>query len=64
MNIRDTNWLLFSSNKKDCWKTLNYDESCVLAGDSFTGNILDSYYRIFKDSNGRWVLEEAETTSS
>jgi len=23
-NIRDTNWILFSTNTENCWNTLNY----------------------------------------
>lgn len=29
VNIRNTNWLRYSSDRKNCWDTLNYDGKCV-----------------------------------
>ncbi len=29
INIRDTNWLRFSSDKTNCWKTKDYAVSCI-----------------------------------
>ena len=29
MNIRDTNWLRFSSDKVNCWKTDKYNGNCI-----------------------------------
>ena len=28
-NIRDTNWLRFSSDKINCWKVKDYSSSCI-----------------------------------
>jgi hypothetical protein len=28
-NIRDTNWIKFSADYKNCWNTLNYNTSCI-----------------------------------
>ena len=28
-SIRNTNWLLFSSDTKNCWNTLDYESNCV-----------------------------------
>lgn len=28
-NIRNTNWLRFSSDRKNCWNTLNYNSTCI-----------------------------------
>ncbi len=28
-NIRDTNWLLFAADTKNCWNVLNYNINCV-----------------------------------
>ncbi|MDD2907199.1 MAG: hypothetical protein PHH98_01025 [Candidatus Gracilibacteria bacterium] len=57
-NIRDTNWLLFSSDKKNCWKTFNYDISCI-GNAGFTNNILNNgNYKIYRDIDNRWFIEE------
>lgn len=57
-NIRDTNWLLFSSNAKNCWKTLNYDNNCI-SSTSFTNNIANNWnYRVLRDTvTNRWILQ-------
>jgi len=58
-NIRDTNWLLYSSNAKNCWKTFNYDSTCIW-NTAFTNNITNNWnYRILRDANNRWILESA-----
>lgn len=58
-NIRDTNWLLYSSNAKNCWKTFNYDSTCIW-NSAFTNNIANNWnYRILRDVNNRWILESA-----
>lgn len=57
-NIRDTNWLLFSSDKTNCWKTMNYDATCIW-NSTFTNNIKNAWnYKIYRDSNNLWILEE------
>jgi Tfp pilus assembly protein PilV len=28
-NIRDTNWLKFSSDYENCWKVKDYDSTCI-----------------------------------
>ena len=55
-NIRDTNWLLFSSDYKNCWNTLNYNAWCIWESSPvlFEHN---EKYKIFSDSNNRWVME-------
>lgn len=52
INIRDTNWLLFSANNTNCWNTLNYDSSCVTSDI----DISSWSYIIYKNSNDRWYL--------
>ena len=56
-NIRDTNWLLYSSDKKNCWKTLNYDSNCIWNISFTNNNIANNWnYRISRDENNRWIL--------
>ncbi len=31
-NIRNTNWLRFSSDRKNCWDVLDYNPACVGGG--------------------------------
>lgn len=54
-NIRDTNWMLFSSNYKNCWNTLNYNTSCISDWTS-AWKIIDWSYKIYKESDNRWQL--------
>lgn len=62
-NIRDTNWLLFSSDKKNCWNTLNYNSSCI-SDTSTTQDIPNnSHFVIYQDSNSRWNLQNTTTTT-
>jgi len=57
-NIRDTNWALYSSDTKNCWKTLNYDLLCIW-NSSFTNNISNNWnYKVLRDWNNRWILTE------
>ena len=56
-NIRDTNWLLFSSNYDNCWNTLNYNTSCILWWGS---NIWSENYIIYRNSN-KWELKSKTT---
>ncbi len=61
-NIRDTNWILFSADYKNCWNTLNYDKSCVAASAPATSTDIASWsYIIYKGTNNRWYLEQKTT---
>ncbi len=59
-NIRDTNWLLFSSDTKNCWRVLDYNSDCIwwtTAVEKIWWNIWDSVeYKIYRDENNRWLL--------
>jgi len=55
-NIRDTNWILYSSDTKNCWNILNYKNSCVWEN-STTNDILAWSYKIYQDNKHRWHLE-------
>ncbi|QFR39048.1 hypothetical protein A9Q91_02325 [Candidatus Gracilibacteria bacterium 28_42_T64] len=56
-NIRDTNWILFSSDYKNCWNTLNYESTCI--GDTSTTNDISGNYIIYQNNNDRWYLSGA-----
>lgn len=55
-NIRDTNWLIFSSDYNNCWNTLNYNTSCIWDSSSTNKIAHNKNYKIYKDSNNKWTL--------
>ena len=63
-NIRDTNWLLFSSDYENCWNTLNYEPACIW--DSAPLNKIKEwwYYKIYRDPNNKWLLDAGTITTS
>ena len=62
-NIRDTNWLKFSSNRRTCWnhkpKTLASD-TCTDSNNS----IIPDEYIIYQDENHRWRLDTTTKTQA
>lgn len=56
-NIRDSNWLRFSGNRRDCWNHLPGPSSEV-APDTCDGStlIVPDDYIVYKDENQRWRL--------
>ncbi|MBP8016627.1 hypothetical protein KAZ01_01330 [Candidatus Gracilibacteria bacterium] len=52
-NIRDTNWIKFSSDHTNCWKVLNYDPLCI--GNS-SSNIISTGSYILLNSGSLWIL--------
>ncbi len=60
INIRDTNWLRFSSDKSNCWRIDGYLATCI--GDtSETDKIATWSYTIYS-RNGVWFLSWAVTS--
>lgn len=59
-NMRDTNWILFSTDYKNCWNTLNYQVSCI---DNTTNStdIVAGTYIIYQDTDNRWKLQTRPT---
>jgi hypothetical protein len=53
--IRNTNWVKFSSDRTNCWNTLNYNVTCI--GNSFpsAAHIGTGSYIIYDDT-GVWTL--------
>jgi hypothetical protein len=63
-NIRDTNWIIFWSDTKNCWNTLNYTGSCIMNTNT-TFDIQNNWrYRIYKNTNNRWTLTGSSIVSS
>ena len=62
-NIRDTNWLRFSSDKTNCWKVKDYQSACIgnstlLPYPANPGIIAPGSYTIYS-TNGAWFLSGA-----
>ncbi len=61
-NIRDTNWIRFSSDSTNCWNTLNYNSNCIW--DITTTYDIQSWsYIIYRNSNNAWVLDSKTTNT-
>lgn len=52
-NIRDTNWLLFWANTKNCWNTFNYSGSCITSNVDIGSG---SYILYQHNDTKRWFL--------
>lgn len=53
-NVRNTNWLRFSSDRINCWKTSGYDSTCIW-NTSYANNLF-SGSNILYNQNGLWYL--------
>lgn len=60
-NIRDTNWILFAADHKNCWNTLNYDNSCVWNAGVSTNIAHNTSYKIYQTTENRWELARQST---
>ena len=56
-NIRETNWLRFSSDKLNCWRVQDYSSSCI-GNTTSAGKIASGSYSIYSQ-NGVWFLSGA-----
>ncbi len=56
-NIRDTNWILFSSDYENCWNVLNYNPLCIWSNNT-SHDIESANYKIILDEDNRWTLEK------
>lgn len=54
VNIRDTNWLRFSSDVKNCWRVLDYNGTCIWGAASPQSMTGWSY--LLYAQNGLWFL--------
>lgn len=60
INIRDTNWLRFSGDRQNCWRTLDYNGGCI-NNPSFAWLINSGSYTLIT-RNGTWNLSGAIET--
>lgn len=59
-NIRDTNWILFWGDIKNCWNTLNYNNSCIgdttkASGTYMTHSPTQSFI-LYRDLQNRFII--------
>lgn len=59
-NIRDTNWIKFSADYKNCWNVKDYDSSC-LNNNLTTTDIKSWSYIVWRDDFDRWNLTKRTT---
>lgn len=62
-NIRDSNWIAFSADTRNCWNTFNYDITCI-QNTTTSWKISSWSYTIYRDSTNRWLLKQETTTWS
>ena len=62
-NLRNTNWLRFSSDQTNCWKVQWYAAGCIGDSASTTTRLSSTWY-ILTNTNGAWYLTGAAATSS
>lgn len=59
-NIRNTNWIIYWSDTKNCWNTFNYNNNCIW--DTWLWTDISAWsYTISKNSNDRWYLTSEAT---
>lgn len=70
INIRDTNWFLYSSDYENCWNVYKYNEWCVwdwpsnwwwADSQNDTYDIKEWSYKIYRNAFDRWDLESKNT---
>lgn len=61
-NIRDTNWVLFWADSKNCWNVKDYEINC-LWDNVWTHKIPAWSYKIIKDVDNRWKLIDLTSTT-
>ena len=60
-NIRDTNWIIFWADSKNCWNVIDYSILCLW--DSTTTYKINPWsYKIYKDNSNRRQLLNIATT--
>lgn len=63
-NIRETNWMKFSNDKRGCWNhlpqplDLNGNEACTPSTEAINTSIKQGSYVVYLDKDKRWRLRE------
>ena len=68
-NLRNTNWLRFSSDQSNCWRTKDYNSTCI--GDAWAttdvtksiGAVAATSTYVLINTNGAWYLTGTTTSS-
>ncbi len=57
-NIRDTNWIMYWADYKNCWNSYNYNINCV-ADNTTTYDIPNNswWYIVYRNANDKWELK-------
>ncbi len=55
-NIRDSNWIKFSSDYKNCWNVLNYNQWCVGWWVWYASTLIPAWSYIAIQTNWTWTL--------
>ncbi len=63
-NIRDTNWVLYWSDTKNCWNVADYKSNCVWSNNVTNDirNITNRWYTLYQNTNNRWKLVRRDNT--
>lgn len=59
-DMRNTNWLRFSSDQANCWKVKDYNATCI--GNTYSDSFTDGSY-ILLNKNGAWYLTGSTVTT-
>lgn len=62
-NLRNTNWLRFSSDQLNCWRIIGYDVACIWNPGYANLNSFSSTSYILENKNGAWYLSGANATT-
>jgi hypothetical protein len=63
-NIRDTNWIRFSADTKNCWNTLNYNISCLNSTSTTIDirTVAGQGYIVYKNAQNQFDLARKTNT--
>lgn len=65
-NIRDTNWINFSSNINNCWMTYKYNRLCIISNWTIDRphTFLEDWSYTLRRNNNRWILDLKDTPTN
>jgi Tfp pilus assembly protein PilV len=61
-NIRNTNWILYAADYKNCWNTRDYSNLCIW-NDALNTDIEEWNYIIYQNTSSRWQLDRIPTAT-